>query len=162
MRREVRVEECDDRYGLKNATRGTSLSICSCSRCLLCVFPQLPSQSSPRTLSSHSSICNSRRFIRPPPSTTQACPTSLPQPGPLVHFAKKSDVTIVEVTPDVELFPLGSGDFIYREGPRTAFSDGRHKAFISTPQPPAPFSSTFSQSRKASIGPSLRHEATTR
>lgn len=68
--------------------------------------PQLLSQSSPRTLSSHSSICNSRRIIRTPPSTSQACPTSLPQPGPLAHFAKKSNVTIVEVTPDVEPFPL--------------------------------------------------------
>lgn len=64
MRRWVRVEECDGRCGLKNATRGTSLSICSCSRCLLWVFSQVPSQSSPRTLSSHSSICNSRRIIR--------------------------------------------------------------------------------------------------
>lgn len=134
MRREVRVEECEDRHGLKNAMGGTSLSICSCSRCLLWVFSALPSQSSARILSSHSSICNSRRSIRPPLITTQACPTSLPQPGPLVHFArtlvhfaKKSDVTIVKVTPDVESFPLGFGVFIYRGGPRTAFSDGRYK-----------------------------------
>lgn len=31
--------------------------------------------------------------------------TSLPQPGPLVHFVKMGDVTIVKVTPDVEPFP---------------------------------------------------------